>query len=121
MGSPTSTRLRAAAPAGHRNLTGFVDEQIVELLVVLGPCEEPSRSGHQGIGCQARIVIVGGHRDGRICDSGLAVGNLLDGLQRDLLLACPSRDRGQEIADRLVRVGGDGDALAVAEKSHDRL
>ena len=87
--------------------------EMVELLVVLGPREQPGRAGNQRIGLEALIVVLGGCLDGGI-DGGFAIGDLLDGLQRDFLLARPRSDRGEEIADRLVGVGGDGDAPALA-------
>src|SRR5262245_7451714 len=51
---------------GERNLTCLVDEQIVELLIVLGASKKPGGPGHERTSGQAGIIIVLGDLDRRI-------------------------------------------------------
>lgn len=108
-------RARAGSDeVGQRHLSGLVDEQIVELLVVLVAGEQPRRAADQRQAAEAGIVIVLGDSNAGVSQGFAVVAllDLLDRLQLALSLARPLGDSKQQIVDGLMRMRGHGDAFA---------
>jgi len=102
----------------ERNLASLVDKKVIELLIVLGSSEQPCGSANQRICPETSIIVAVGNFNRRI-DWRTFAGDLLDRLQRELLLTRPRRDGRQQIVDRFVGVRGDGHAPSLPDERQD--